>query len=118
MLCSDHTLAVEMYRRVRCSKGYKIANRPCRYCREPTESEVHSLFLCEGFADLKNRRDSFFSRVSEISPHLTAPRITQDPIQSIHLFLDHRDLAPTFAKFVFDVVIMFPGPERRRGSKK
>ncbi|KAF6754780.1 hypothetical protein DFP72DRAFT_812512 [Ephemerocybe angulata] len=119
MLCSDHTLAVEMYRRVRCPKGYEIApnNRPCRYCHAPTESELHSLFLCEGFDDLRMRREAFFTRVSTISPQFTVQRITQDPIRSIHLFLDHRDLAPTFAKFVYDVMIMFPGPQRKRGSK-
>ncbi|KAF5334460.1 hypothetical protein D9611_014482 [Ephemerocybe angulata] len=119
MLCSDHTLAVEMYRRVKCPKGYEIApdNRPCRYCRAPTESEVHVLFLCNGLDDLVERREAFFTRASTISPQFTVHEITHNPVRSIHRFLDHRDLAPTFAKFVYDVMLMFPGPERRRGRK-
>ncbi|KAF6748737.1 hypothetical protein DFP72DRAFT_775487, partial [Ephemerocybe angulata] len=110
LLCSDHcTLAIEMYRRVQCPKGYEIAqdNRPCRYCNAPTESEVHALFLCGGNDDLVERRNTFFARVSAISPSLTPAHILQNSIPSIHLFIEHRDLGPIFAKFVYDVLIMF-----------
>ncbi|KAF6744426.1 hypothetical protein DFP72DRAFT_929300 [Ephemerocybe angulata] len=69
LLCSDHILAVEMYRRVKCPKCYEIAqnNRPCRYCYAPTESEIHALFLCAGSDGRGSTRHVLYPCIDNIS---------------------------------------------------
>ncbi|RXW25114.1 hypothetical protein EST38_g743 [Candolleomyces aberdarensis] len=100
LLFANHTLAVEQFRRVKKADGRKFETneRPCRSCGDPTETEVHALFVCDG----SDRVDGFKETVD-------STRCKVDPIISIHFILEHDDLAPVFAKFLYDVFEIFTG---------
>ena len=115
LLFSNHTLAIEQLRRVKKADGSRIeANeRLCRFCGDETETEVHALFMCEGVEALVARRDVFFEKVDGFKETVKSGRCRTDPSSSIHFFLEHGDLAPVFAKFVYDVLQIF-GDARRK----
>ncbi|KAF6759272.1 hypothetical protein DFP72DRAFT_1102562 [Ephemerocybe angulata] len=121
LLCADHSLGVEQLRRRRYPDKSRIPRecRICRYCGAPTETEIHALFRCEGPEEsnmITDRRLKFMERVEQIAigavgADLVA-RCTSDTDEStiiaIHFFLEHDDLAPVFAKYVYDVLKTFP----------
>ncbi|KAJ3545838.1 hypothetical protein NMY22_g2280 [Coprinellus aureogranulatus] len=119
LLCADHSLAVEQLRRRRYPNGSLIPAecRPCRYCGAETETEIHALFRCAGPEGdlLLQRRELFLNQVI-IAEGIIGPRLVNrcrsvsddDPITAIHYFLEHDDLAPAFAKYVYDVLALFP----------
>ena len=61
-----------------------------------------------GLEDLVTRRNLFLDRVDDFSDAMTSEQCLQRPMEAVHYFLEHDDLAPAFAKFVFDVFVMFP----------
>jgi hypothetical protein len=69
---------------------------------------VHVVFECEGLEDLVGRRGEFIRRVEEYQDGMTWYDGITNPLQAIHYFVEHDDLAPAFAKFVFDIFRMFP----------
>ncbi|KAF6745664.1 hypothetical protein DFP72DRAFT_1017897 [Ephemerocybe angulata] len=119
-LCADHYLAIEQYRRVPRRDGEKIPvdQRPCRYCDACTESEIHALFFCNGIDKLVERRAVFMDRVKAIVPSHKPEYIRDNPIFCVHFYLEHKVLAPILAKFVYDVMDIFPRPERSKGLKE
>ncbi|KAF6750939.1 hypothetical protein DFP72DRAFT_817063 [Ephemerocybe angulata] len=121
LLCADHSLGVEQFRRRRYPDKSRIPPecRACRYCDAPTETEIHALFRCEGPEEssmLIDRRLEFMERVDQVDIGALGERLvsrcTSDTDESaviaIHFFLEHDDLAPAFAKYVYDVLEMFP----------
>ena len=54
------------------------------------------------------RRKTFLARVDDFSLTRTSQRCLDEPIDAVHYFLQHDDLAPAFARYVFDVLLMFP----------
>ncbi|KAJ3501412.1 hypothetical protein NMY22_g18934 [Coprinellus aureogranulatus] len=120
LLCADHSLAVEQLRRRRYPNGSRIPAecRPCRYCDAITETEVHALFRCPGPDDnsLVHRRSSFYDQVLHANLDTGLRLVNRcrntehdaDPITAIHYFLEHDELAPAFAKYVYDVLAVFP----------
>ncbi|KAF6747319.1 hypothetical protein DFP72DRAFT_821958 [Ephemerocybe angulata] len=117
LLCADHSLGVEQYRRKRYADGSRIPYecRVCRYCHLHTETELHALFRCEGPEEstmVTDRRCEFLERVQQLAGHELVSRCVSDTDESaiiaIHYFLEHDDLGPVFAKFVFDILKMFP----------
>lgn len=61
---------------------------------------------------ITERRWEFLERVEQIAGHELVSRCISDTDESaiiaIHFFLEHDDLAPVFAKFVFDILKKFP----------
>ena len=58
------------------------------------------------------RRKVFLDRVLNLAGQRLLARCTEgeddDAIMAIHSFLEHDVLAPDFAKYVYDVLKMFP----------
>ena len=115
LLFSNHTLAIEQLRRVKKSDGsrFEANERLCRFCGHEVETEVHALFMCDGVEVLVERRDSFFEKVDGFRATVKSGRCKTDPSSSIHFFLEHDDLAPIFAKFVYDVLRIFGDAGRK-----
>ena len=53
-------------------------------------------------------RRLFLARVDDFSVPGTLQRCLDEPMDAVHYFLEHDDLAPAFAKFVFGVFLMLP----------
>ena len=104
----NYPFAVQQMRRLSRPDGSRIAPecRNCRYCQKAVESEVHVVFECEGLDDMVVRRDDFIQH-AEYHDVMTWYEGIRNPLQAIHYFVEH-DLAPAFAKFLFDVFRMFP----------
>jgi hypothetical protein len=60
-----------------------------------------------GMEDLVEKRNLFLARVDDLGTR-TAQRCLAEPMEAVHYFLEHDDLAPAFAKFVFDFFVKFP----------
>ena len=88
LLCAGHPFTVEQMRRIRWREdGSYIPRdcRPCRYCDETTESEIHVLFECVGLEDLVTRRNLFLNRVDDFLDAMTSEQC-----------LERRSYLPTY----------------------
>ncbi|KAF6742860.1 hypothetical protein DFP72DRAFT_1053640 [Ephemerocybe angulata] len=114
LLSADHFLAVERYRHITYDNGQPIprCERRCRYCRVFVEDEVHVLFHCSALQLLVARRQKLFARVNVLIGETAGNDLRHlclsDSPRAVHRFLDHPDLCPTFAKYVFDILKFFP----------
>ncbi|KAF6742164.1 hypothetical protein DFP72DRAFT_831239, partial [Ephemerocybe angulata] len=110
LLNASHNLAVKRYRYRRHDDGSYIAqdNRPCRYCDDRTESEVHVLFNCGGCPDLVEKRATFMLKVLDKSGPVLRDLCYAEPVSAVVTLLDHKQLCTDFARFTHDVLKMFP----------
>jgi hypothetical protein len=67
------------------------------------------LFERSGLESLVQRRGDFYRRVVDVfGSERLVERCSSDPLITFHYFLDHDDMGPILAKFVYDILAMFP----------
>jgi hypothetical protein len=65
------------------------------------------VFECQGLDDLVARRQSFLAEVDAFPDGMTALQCLTRPLEAVHYLLEHDSLAPAFAKYVYDIFLMF-----------
>ncbi|KZV88109.1 hypothetical protein EXIGLDRAFT_839455 [Exidia glandulosa HHB12029] len=103
LLLSDHALAVERLRWENIPHNQRL----CRFCEDGVEDEVHALLLCDGSADLRELRATFWRTIGATHAELSRALLALEPLQIIQLLSVHEGALPTFARFVRNVLEIF-----------